>query len=129
MGSRMAVVAGQGLELPPGAKLCGAYADHVDHIATRLDNPGSALSDAGSTRRWRRIRAWVLNRDGGRCQLLVDEAGDVVETPRPLTPPAGPDDPAWLRATCPRHNLARGAASTDARPTNNRQQTAGRWDW
>lgn len=108
---------------------CGVYADHVDHIAVRRDHPGSALRTSGSTRRWRRIRAYVLNRDGWRCQVLVDELGQVMEAERPAVPPAGPDDPAWLRAACPAHNLARGASTTDARPTDDRRPSAGRWDW
>lgn len=108
---------------------CGVHADHVDHIAPRKDNPGSSLTPAGSSRRWRRIRAWVLDRDGHRCQVLVDGSGRVVETPRPSTGPYGPDDVAWLRATCPAHNLARGAAVTDS-PTPTARHRAGRkWEW
>ena len=110
------------------AQLCGAYADHVDHIDPRLGRADSALRPAGSTRRWRRIRAWVLDRDGHRCQVLVDEAGQVVEAPRPPVAPAGPDDPTWLRATCPRHNLSRGASTTDARPSTT-TPTPTRWSW
>ena len=110
---------------------CGAYADHVDHVAPRSSWPAgsSSLTSAGSTRRWRRIRRLVLDRDGWRCQVLVDDAGNVVESPRPATPPAGPDDPTWLRAACPPHNLSRGDAATDARP--DRRQPAGptRWEW
>lgn len=113
------------------ARPCGVYADHVDHIATRAENPGSALKATGSTRRWRRIRRYVLDRDGWRCQVLVDElTGHVVEAERPSTPPAGPDDVAWLRAACPLHNLTRGASETDARPSNpDRRHDAGRWSW
>lgn len=116
---------------------CGQQADHVDHILPRsawpaVDSLGRpiphALTAKGSTRRWRRIRAWVLARDGWRCQVLVDEAGEVLEAPRPARPPLGPDDPDWLRATCPRHNLQRGAALTDARPTH-RRTTPTRWSW
>lgn len=109
------------------ARPCGAYADHVDHIDPRLGRPDSALRATGSTRRWRRIRAWVLNRDGRRCQVLVDETGAVVEAPRPATGPTGPDDLDWLRATCPGHNLSRGASSTDARSTTAPNTT--RWSW
>lgn len=113
------------------ARACGRWAHHVDHLDPRFGNPGSALKASGSTRRWRRIRAWVLNRDGHRCQVLVDDDGQVVEAPRPSTPPAGPDDVAWLRAACSFHNLTRGAILTDKRPT----PTAGtepaptRWSW
>lgn len=113
---------------------CGAYADHVDHIDPRLGRRDSALKPTGSTRRWRRIRRYVLDRDGWACQVLVDAdpwTGEqrVVDSPRPTEPPAGPDDPAWLRATCPAHNLQRGPALTDARPTQDSRQSAGRWDW
>lgn len=110
------------------ARPCGVYADHVDHVDPRRGRPGSALTAAGSTRRWRRIRSYVLNRDGWACRVLVDEAGEVVEAPRPPTPPAGADDPAWLRAACPAHNLSRGASETD----NRRRHPAGgptRWEW
>lgn len=113
---------------PVIAQRCGAYADHVDHVLPRAVAGGSsALRPAGSTRRWRRLRRYVLDRDGWRCQVLVDPAGAVVEAERPASPPAGPDDPTWLRATCPRHNLQRGAALTDARP--NRTTPTTRWDW
>lgn len=106
---------------------CGVYADHVDHVDPRLGRTDSALKPTGSTRRWRRIRDYVLQRDGYACQVLLDEAGDVVEAPRPETPPAGPDDPAWLRATCPNHNLTRGKATTDA-PAQ-RRPTRQEWSW
>jgi hypothetical protein len=43
----------------------------------------SALRPAGSTRRWRRLRVLVLHRDGFRCQLLVDRAGQHVEDDDP----------------------------------------------
>ena len=112
------------------AQLCGAYADHVDHIDPRLGRADSALRPTGSTRRWRRIRAWVLNRDGHRCQVLVDpDTGAVVESPRPATEPAGPDDVAWLRATCPHHNLTRGASTTDARTTRPTANPTPTWSW
>lgn len=120
------------------ARPCGAYADHVDHIDPRLGRDDSALRPTGSTRRWRRIRAYVLDRDGHRCQVLLDPTGEsgtpcrhgcchVVESPRPATPPTGPDDLAWLRATCPHHNLTRGAAITDARSSTTPTPT--RWSW
>lgn len=109
------------------ARPCGAYADHVDHIDPRLGREDSALRPTGSTRRWRRIRAYVLERDGHRCQVLLDPAGVVVESPRPATVPTGPDDLAWLRATCPHHNLTRGAAITDARSSTTPTPT--RWSW
>ena len=109
-----------------GARICGRPASHVDHIANRLGSRDSALKPSGSTRSWRRIRAFVLDRDGHVCQMLLDELGHVVEAPRPPTPPLGPDDPAWLRATCAEHNLQRGASSSDARPA---ASSSSRWAW
>lgn len=111
------------------ARRCGAFAEHVDHVATRASHAGSSLRSTGSTRRWRQIRLYVLSRDGWRCQLLLDEHGQVVDAPRPSDPPAGPDDPAWLRAACQAHNLARGAAAGDSRSTETRPARAGRWEW
>lgn len=114
------------------ARPCGRYATHVDHVDPRRGRPGSALTPAGSTRAWRRLRAFVLERDAYRCRVLVDTlTGDVVEAPRPTTPPLGPDDPAWLRATCQDHNLTRGAALTDARPnaSSSTDRPPTRWEW
>lgn len=112
------------------ARPCGKQATHVDHIDPRRGRADSALRPTGSTRRWRRIRALVLDRDRHSCQVLVDERGDVVEAPRPSTPPRGPDDPAWLRATCADHNLQRGKSLSDAPPRiNHKRPTPGRWDW
>lgn len=39
----------------------------------------SSLTPAGSTRRWRRLRHYVLVRDAGACQLYVDGDGRHVE--------------------------------------------------
>lgn len=110
-------------------RICGAYADHVDHVDPRLGRRDSLLQPTGSTRAWRRLRLWILTRDAWRCQVWVDDAGNVIESPRPETPPAGPDDPAWLRAACPRHNLSRGDSLTDARPDSRAEARTTRWDW
>lgn len=75
----------------------------------------------GSTRRWRKLRAAVLARDGHRCQIPT-AAG------RPCLAPAshvdhivpksagGGDEPSNLRAACAPCNLSRGAAGS-AGPT------------
>lgn len=47
----------------------------------------SALTPRGSTRAWRRLRAFVLRRDGFRCQMQVAASGRHVED----------DDPAAAR--------------------------------
>lgn len=64
----------------------------------------SALTARGSTRQWRRIRAWVLRRDGYRCQCMRDgvrcnaTAVDVDHIVR--REHGGTDDPINLRAAC-----------------------------
>lgn len=84
----------------------------------------SALTAAGSTRRWRRIRAFVLDRDLHRCQLWVDVNGDHVDDGDPAwqrrclawashvdhiveRQAGGTDDPSNLRAACAVGNLSR----------------------
>lgn len=95
----------------------------------------SSLSAAGSTRRWRKLRLMVLERDGWRCQLPADGVGDALchawaahvdhITPRAA---GGTDDLANLRAACATHNLRRGSGlprSTAARP----RPALRRWSW
>lgn len=64
----------------------------------------SALTRRGSTARWRRIRAWVLERDHHTCQKIVDghlcgayadTVGHIVRREHD-----GGDDPGNLRAEC-----------------------------
>ena len=92
----------------------------------------TALTPAGSTRQWRRLRRLVLMRDNYRCQLPVSANGTHVPDDDPdgirpdgtirrcmaysthvdhVLPRAlgGSDDPANLRAACAAGNLARGA--------------------
>ncbi len=83
--------------------------------------PLVALGDGGSTRAWRRRRLAILDRDGWRCQVPVDEAGRIVAAGgRPCLKPAdtvdhvlprtlgGTDAPDNLRAACRPHNLDKG---------------------
>lgn len=64
----------------------------------------------GSTRRWRKIRAEVLARDGGECQLRIPGKCTTAATHvhhtrgRALTG----DDPRYLVAACAACNLAAG---------------------
>jgi len=93
----------------------------------------SALTPAGSTRRWRRIRAYVLDRDGHRCQVpLLDRPGLCLALAEHVDHieercNGGTDDPANLRAACSHHNLARPARprSTISSPARRER----RWSW
>ena len=96
----------------------------------------SALRAGGSTAAWRRLRLRILERDGWRCRVPVDPAGNAAATgpecgarlvpststrdrdrhahvdhvvPRAECARLGvePDDPVNLRAACGRHNLQR----------------------
>lgn len=64
----------------------------------------SALTARGSTRAWRKIAAWVLRRDGYRCQMMRDghichaRAVDVDHIVR--REHGGTDAPSNLRAAC-----------------------------
>lgn len=111
----------------------------------------SALRPAGSTRRWRRLRLAVLERDGWRCQLPadVDQAEPLLQlragagqAPELLcgayadhvdhvVPRAhgGTDALDNLRAACARHNLARGARLDDSPTRPETQRRPRRWEW
>lgn len=109
-------------------QLCGAYADHVDHIVAwaRFGLPPRK----GSTARWRRIRRYVLDRDGWSCRVPVDDAGRLVDEQLPAELPQHPDDPTNLRAACARHNLQRGDRVEHAAPTPRRRPAAAQpWKW
>jgi 5-methylcytosine-specific restriction endonuclease McrA len=91
----------------------------------------SALTSAGSTRTWRRLRRFVLARDGYACQVPVDDAGRLCRAlashvdhivPRVA---GGTDDPANLRAACQPCNLRRGAGHDETTPSHNRPE----WTW
>lgn len=91
----------------------------------------SALRPSGSTRRWRRIRRLVLERDGYRCKVPGDDgrpcdayASHVDHVVRRRD--GGTDAPANLRAACQPCNLKREQRQqpVDARPS----RTPG-WVW
>lgn len=110
----------------------------------------SALRPAGSTRRWRRLRSYVLARDGWRCQLWVDAGGRHVEDGDPAAArrchayayhvdhrveraAGGGDDLDNLRAACMIGNLGRPRPNGRARhgPPGGRRQTrqSDSWAW
>jgi 5-methylcytosine-specific restriction endonuclease McrA len=65
----------------------------------------------GSTRSWRKVRAFVLARDRYRCQIAgCWQPADHVDHITPLV--ADGLSELWnLRSTCARHNLQKGAQS------------------
>lgn len=99
---------------------------------------GSSLTPAGSSRRWRRIRALVLERDRHSCRFIVDEAtgrecgafATHVHHVDGRANGAG-DDPARLAAACAPHNLAQGATPglVARTPTTPRHKAPTRWSW
>ena len=61
------------------------------------------ISHKGSTRRWRRLRAYVLFRDGGRCQKCGGK--DRLEAHHVVPVSAGGlDTPSNLRTLCLFHH-------------------------
>lgn len=91
----------------------------------------SAAWAGGSTRAWRRLRAAVLERDGGRCQVPVEgrPCGVVARTVGHLDPlsAGGPKlaPMTKLRAECERHNYSDGARLGNA----TRRQPRRSWSW
>lgn len=82
----------------------------------------SSLTSRGSTTRWRRLRAYVLVRDGHRCHVCGGPATEVDHVvPRAL---GGTDDMANLKAICRKDNLAKGSRlmpnTTTGQPTTSR---------
>ena len=82
----------------------------------------SLLKPSGSTRRWRRVRRYVLDRDGwvchypvagGLCLAPANTAGHIIARAEWPAGVPGVDDPANLRAECARHNYRGGAAITN----------------
>jgi 5-methylcytosine-specific restriction endonuclease McrA len=114
----------------------------------------SALRPTGSTRRWRRLRAAVLERDGYRCQLppaerapghvpLASHVDHIVsrhahQLGAPLPAGAyGIDDLANLRALCGPCNISRGNGlwqngqppPPPPAPLRHRDGAGRRWEW
>lgn len=98
----------------------------------------TALLATGSTRRWRRIRLYVLDRDGWRCQLPSDDDPaqlclDLAEHVDHIVArvDGGSDDPANLRAACAFHNLRRGRGATPGLPVGKSRPSrqVSRWSW
>ena len=54
---------------------------------------------SGSTRRWRRLRTFVLARDGGRCQRCGSRIRPECHHVVPMAA-GGRDEPANLRTLC-----------------------------
>lgn len=97
------------------------------------------LTDAGSSRAWRRLRLFVLDRDGWLCRVPVKD-GRIDPAGKPCLLPAscadhivprtqgGTDDPDNLRAACVPHNGTKGgrldADVGAARPGNGPS-----WSW
>lgn len=86
----------------------------------------SALGRRGSSRRWRRLRRVVLERDGYSCQL--DGCGAYADHVDHVTPriAGGSDALENLRALCAFHNLSKGSRPE---PGQRRQPPAERWSW
>jgi 5-methylcytosine-specific restriction endonuclease McrA len=64
----------------------------------------------GTTPAWRKLRAQILARDGGRCQIeLPDICTREATHVHHMRGKAFGDDPRWLIASCAACNLAVGA--------------------
>lgn len=86
---------------------------------------GSSLSAKGSTTRWRRLRAFVLVRDGHRCHVCGGPATEVDHVvPRAL---GGTDDLSNLKAICRADNLAKGSRIIAAPSTGGQPSTSRVW--
>jgi 5-methylcytosine-specific restriction endonuclease McrA len=68
----------------------------------------SAAWGKGSTRRWRRTRALVLDRDRGMCRLNLPGCTGTAEHVHHVLGKARGDDPALLVAACQHCNLSTG---------------------
>lgn len=62
----------------------------------------------GSTRQWRKIRAFVLERDAGRCQLQLDGCASTATEAHHVNGWQYGDDPARIVAACRPCNLTVG---------------------
>lgn len=83
----------------------------------------------GSTRRWRKLRAYVLERDLNRCRVPDEDGricGAVATDAGHIIPKAegGTDCPANLRAECEPHNSQDGG-----RIAHRFRAVPRRWTW
>ena len=81
---------------------------------------GSALTAAGSTRKWRKLRAFVLVRDGGICHICGRAGANSVDHYPVARAHGGGDDPANLAAAHKSCNEARGARVAEQPVTSRR---------
>jgi 5-methylcytosine-specific restriction endonuclease McrA len=98
----------------------------------------SASWAGGSTRTWRKLRMYVLNRDGFACQVLT-RSGEAcgawathVDHIVPLSKGGPKYDDRNCRAACSSCNLRLGARSTtpdDAPRTKTLSQAGRDWSW
>jgi 5-methylcytosine-specific restriction endonuclease McrA len=58
-----------------------------------------------STTAWRKVRAYVLKRDGGRCQVKLEGCKTIADCVHHLRGRALGDDPRYLVASCTPCNL------------------------
>jgi hypothetical protein len=96
----------------------------------------------GSTRAWRKLRRYVLDRDGWRCRMLEDDGHTCGRQLRPMDPnpahratvqhldPIGEGhpllpDPDRLVAACATHNSQEAARMTNAK----RAEPTRGWTW
>lgn len=98
----------------------------------------SALTPRGSTRRWRRLRALVLERDRYRCQFLDPTTQDgrcgayaTHVHHIDARDNGGTDDPANLAAACGPHNLSKGTdpGLEPRQPTPGATPRPTLWSW
>lgn len=99
----------------------------------------SASWAGGSTRTWRRLRLYVLDRDGFRCQLPAkggssSNGGELcgayathVDHVVPLSKGGAKYDDRNCRAACASCNLSRG--NRDTAPAAARQRRPLAWSW
>ena len=68
----------------------------------------------GSTTAWRRIRLFVLQRDGSRCQLKIPKVctGTATQVHHLVGRDISGDDPRYLCAACRECNLKTGNPAT-----------------
>jgi hypothetical protein len=118
--------------MPDGAATPAASAEPV---AVRVD-PATGLprETRYGTRRWKRLRLEILQRDGRRCWVpSCPEWATVADHIDPVTREM-PDwlfyDPRNLRASCRRHNVVRGVVARYQRETAGLEEPKlgpGRW--